>query len=94
MKVEYEYDKSTSQTKSDVLRKYGERSMEYRQACRNWEVCAEICRQTVRDVAVASHGLDVEQGWWYVKGDVRMRAKPVYKSHASALESANASWVE
>lgn len=94
MKVEYEYDESTLQTKSDVLRKYGEQSMEYRQACHNWEVCEDICRQAVRDIAVASHGLDVEQGWWYLKGGTRTRAKPVYKSHASALESANASGVE
>lgn len=71
-KVKHIYDQATIQTRAQVLEKFGQESLEFRQADRNWKATAALCAQEMADKMIASHGTDIEQGWWYVNDGTRI----------------------
>ena len=64
-KVKHIYDQATIQTRAQVLEKFGQDSLEFRQADKNWKTVSALCAQEMADKMIASHGTDIEQGWWY-----------------------------
>lgn len=71
-KAKHIYDQGTIQTRAQVLEKFGQDSLEFRQADKNWKTVSALCAQEMADKMIASHGTDIEQGWWYANDGTRI----------------------